>query len=132
MRYCLGGEVRELENASQLDIQITDTLEMEESIGMDTGHQINIEGRPACCRRVAARGLVDCAACLNDTWSTLLNSVDPEIRSTAEWILNAAVHQAGEVGIRKASIVVKPFRNLSYTLLTKHFPRHWISPTDQN
>ena len=131
MRYRLGGEVRELENASQLDIQITDTSETEESIDIDTGHQINIEGRPACCRKATAQGLVDCAACLNDAWSAFRDSVDPEDRNAAEWVLNA-VHRAGEVGIRKADIVVKLFRDLFYVLKNNQFPRHWISLANQN
>ncbi len=131
MRYRLGGEVRELENASQLDIQITDTSETEENIDIDTGHQINIEGRPACCRKATAQGLVDCAACLDDAWSAFRDSVDPECASAAEWILNA-VHGAGEDGIRKADMVVKLFRDFFYALKNNQFPRHRISLANQN
>ncbi|KAF8203137.1 hypothetical protein BJ912DRAFT_1018924 [Pholiota molesta] len=88
------------------DFQIADTseVEAEESFDMNIRHQ-HMEGGPACCRKVTPQGLVDCIVCLNDAWTALWGSLDPENRSRAEWIKNA-VQQAGQTGIKKSDILV--------------------------
>lgn len=85
-------------------MQMMDILENEDIVDF-SGHLFNVEGHPACCRKATAQGLVDCVACLDDAWSVLCHSLDPDSLSAAEWILNT-VRQAGEAGIRKGDILV--------------------------
>ncbi|KAF9478012.1 hypothetical protein BDN70DRAFT_71126 [Pholiota conissans] len=73
-------------------------------LAMEVGHRVNMEGGTACCRKTSPHGLIDCIACLNDAWSILLEALDPENRSHAEWILKAA-QQAGPTGIGKSDIL---------------------------
>jgi len=51
-------------------------------------------------------GLVDCAACLNEAWSSFIEHLNPEERDDAQWVIDT-VRQAGAVGVRKSKLMVR-------------------------
>ncbi|KAF8973687.1 hypothetical protein BDZ97DRAFT_1900484 [Flammula alnicola] len=118
VRYRLDEEVRD----SSLDEpQMTAISEMEESLSVETGHKLNADDNPACCRKTTTRGLVDCVACLNNAWSAFRDGLDLDDRNAAEWVLDA-VHQAGEDGVKKSDLLVGPLRLNTRRMLVIFYP----------
>lgn len=73
---------------------------------IEDDHGFTVDGNDACCRRSAFLGLVDCAACLNESWSGFIEHLSPEERDDAQWVIDT-VRQAGAAGVRKSKLMVR-------------------------
>ena len=60
-------------------------------------------------------GLVDCAACLNEAWSSFIEHLSIEERNDAQWVIDT-VRQAGAAGVRKSKLMVRDFKILTFNV----------------
>ena len=74
--------------------------------GIEGDHGLTVDGNAACCRKRVFLGLVDCAACLTEAWSSFIEHLSPEERDDAQWVIDT-VRQAGAAGVRKSKLMVR-------------------------
>ena len=127
VRYRFAGEGREQTIHTPQTTSIQETAEFPQSNNGEYGHGINIDNNVACCKEIAPRGLVDCLACLDEAWASFSDTLDPESRTDAIWILDT-VRQTKEVGVRKSDLIVQiitPFRfeQLGFTFFSYRHPQ---------
>jgi hypothetical protein len=68
-------------------------------------HGKTVDGSPGCCRQLADRGMIDCAACLDEVWNTRSATFSPTELEVARLML-FLVAQAGENGVTKEDLLV--------------------------
>lgn len=72
------------------------------------GHGYALDGTPAGCRLFAPSTLVDCVACLHDSWQEFLPTLDEEQGRAAHWIVDV-VNQNGPSGVSKSALLASRF-----------------------
>ncbi|KIM47907.1 hypothetical protein M413DRAFT_439604 [Hebeloma cylindrosporum] len=104
VRYCFAGEGQEQTVSAPQTTFVQETEDFPKPGDGGPGHGINIDNNAACCREMASHGLGDCLACLDEAWATFSDTLDPENRNDAIWILDT-VRQTKEVGVRKSDLL---------------------------
>jgi hypothetical protein len=94
---------------SQDTEEISSKTEAFESTPLATDkHGFNVNGAIACCRRSSSIGLVDCSACLDESWDAICDTLDSKSCDVARELFTVLAQSEGQ-GIKKSDIIVRLF-----------------------
>jgi len=107
VRYRLGtlNQDISIDDPATTTDSIQEHTQSSEPIGVETGHGLDAENNPACCRRMTPQGSIDCATCLSEAWWSFYSLLDSDSQEVADWV-NDIVRQAGEFGVKKTELAV--------------------------